>query len=312
VFLGGSADDARVRRGNPMRILWSGVVVNLLAFAAALGYLYRMVRAFADREAAASAVQFALAYPMAFFFVVPYSEGLFLLAAIGAFYHFGRGQLGAAAGWGVLAGLTRPNGFLLVAPLLAIAVAHTGPLPRLGAMVDRWSWFPSERRAGAVRYATVALAPLLGMLAFSAYLYASWGDPLLWTKLHAAWGRTYQGLDPALGTIEAVQASGLYAYTTTAGVEVLHVLFFLLAVGLSVPIAFRLGVAYTAFILLTVVPPLMAGGWMSMARMTVVLFPIYAYLGVAVRPAHRAGLLIAFGVLQGLATILFFTWRQFY
>jgi hypothetical protein len=33
---------------------------------------------------------------------------------------------------------------------------------------------------------------------------------------------------------------------------------------------------------------------------------------VAVRPAHRAGLLIAFGVLQGLATILFFTWRQFY
>lgn len=311
VFFGGHVNDVRARPGNAMRILWSGVAVSLLAFAAALGYLFRMVRAFAGREAASASIQFALAYPVAFFFSAPYTEAMFVLTAVAAFYHFGRGQLGAAAVWGALAGLTRPNGFILSVPLLAMAVARAGVLPRLGSIIDQLNRFPDARPRMLADIA-VAMTPVAGMLAFSAFVYSNWGDPFLWSKLHAAWGRTYQGLEPALGPVEALQEFGLYGYTSIAGMEVLHVLFFLVAVGLSVPIAFRLGLAYTAFILLTVVPPLLLGGWLSMARVTVVLFPIYAYLGVAVPAAHRIPLVMAFALLQGLGTILFFTWRQFY
>ena len=92
----------------------------------------------------------------------------------------------------------------------------------------------------------------------------------------------------------------------------LHVLFFLLTVVLAIPIAWRVGVAYSALMLLTVIPPLLAGGWLSMARVTVVLFPIYVYLAVALPPAHRGPLVLAFAVLQGLGTALFFTWRPFF
>ncbi len=311
VLLGGNVDEGDARYSNPMRVLWAGVLVNLGALAAALGYLYRMVRAFADRDAALAAVQFALVYPLAFIFNAPYTEGLFLLAAVATFYHFGRAHMGAAAFWGAVAGLTRPNGFILWAPLLAIALARSGPFPRLGPLLDRLNW-SAGRRKRLVADLAVSLAPVAGMLAFSAFLYGKWGQPFLWASLHAAWGRTYKGLEPALGPVDALIEHGVYGYTAIAGLEVLHVLFFLLAVGLSIPIAWRLGLAYTALILATVVPPLLAGGWLSMARMTLVLFPIYAYLGVAIPPSHRMPVMMAFAMLQGLGAALFFTWRPFY
>ncbi len=64
-------------------------------------------------------------------------------------------------------------------------------------------------------------------------------------------------------------------------------------------------------ILLTLLPPLLAGGWLSMARLTVTLFPIYIFLADDTREAshRRTG---AVALLQGLGASLFFTWRPFY
>jgi hypothetical protein len=311
VLAGGAADDVKLQYSNPLRTMWAGVLVSLLAFAAALAYLYCMVRDVADGAAATAAVHLALAYPLAFVFNVPYSEGLFLLASIAAFSHLGRGQPGFAAAWGFVGGLARPNGFLLTIPLMAIAICRFAPFRRLGPLLDRLH--PTAAgRLGVAGDVAASLAPVIGMLAFSAFLYDGWGDPFLWAKLHAAWGRTYQGLEPAIGPVESVMQNGLYGYTSAAGMEVLHVLFFVLAIGLAFPIAWRLGVAYSVLILCTLVPPLLAGGWLSMGRMTVVLFPIYIYLGVAVPARHRVPLMVAFSMLQGLCTVLFFTWRPFY
>ena len=311
VFLGGHVDEGEARFSSPARMVWAGVLLNLAALAAALGYLYRMVRGFADRAAAVSAVQFALAYPLAFIFNGTYTEGLFLLASVATFYHFGRGQLAAAAGWGTITGLTRPNGFIVSIPLLAIALARSGPVPRLALIMDRLGATESRPRRLVAEVLTSA-APLVGMFLFSAYIYSQWGDPFLWAKLHAAWGRTYHGLNDARESLDAMMEFGIYEYTALARFEVLHVLFFLLTVVLAIPIAWRVGVAYSALMLLTVIPPLLVGGWLSMARVTVVLFPIYVYLAVALPPAHRGPLVLAFAVLQGLGTALFFTWRPFF
>jgi hypothetical protein len=310
VFVGAHVDDATGRKSSDLRLLWAGVLVNLAAFAAALGYLYRMVRAFAGKPAALAAVQFALAYPVAFIFNAAYSEGMFLLAAIATFYHFGRSELASASAWGIVAGLTRSNGFILAAPLVAIALARSGPWPRLGVVFDRLgSRVASSRPATDV---LVALAPVAGMLIYSAYLYATWGDPFLWAKLQAAWGRSFQGFDPVSRVVIGMVEHGMYEYTAEAGVDVLHVLLFALAVGLSIPIARRLGLAYSAFILFMLTPPLVVGGWLSMSRFTVVLFPLYVYLGIAVRERYRIPLMIAFAALQGFGTVLFFTWRPFF
>ena len=253
----------------------------------------------------------ALAYPLAFVYNAPYTEGLFLLAATATFYHFGRGQLGAACGWGILTGLARSNGFLLSLPLLALAVVRAMPSPRWTRIVDRLSPAPDRSRSAAIEIAT-ALMPIAGLVVYSAFLYLNWGDPLLWAKAQAAWGRTYQGFDPALGPVKTVIEHGLYGYSTRSGFELLHVVFFLFAVALSVPIAFRLGLAYMAVILVVLLPPLIAGGWLSMARLTLVLFPIYVYLALALPVRHRVPLIIVFSVLQGFGAALFFTWRPFY
>lgn len=311
IFNGGHATAPTTRKERLVRLLWGGVVINLAALAAALGYLFRMVRGISDRDTALAAVCFALSYPTAFVYNVPYTEGLFLLASVATFYHFGRGGLAAAAFWGTLAGLTRPTGFLLAIPLVAIALARSGPFPHLGPLMDRLNTAMQTPRS-LRRDLAAAFTPIVGMLLFSAYLYAFWGDPFLWMRLHAAWGRTYQGLQPLVGSIETMTEGGLYGYAAQAGYELLQVLPFMLLVGLSVPIARRLGLAYTLLIVVTVIPPLLAGGWLSMARITVTLFPIYIILALVIPPTHRAGLIVLFALLQGLGASLFFTWRPFY
>ncbi len=53
------------------------------------------------------------------------------------------------------------------------------------------------------------------------------------------------------------------------------------------------------------------GGWLSIGRVTVGLFPIFLWLADVVPVRHRTPWLMAFAVLQGLAAALFYTWRPF-
>ncbi len=311
IFAGGHVDDRGAKEKRQVRLIWSGVFVNLSALAVALGYLYRMVRAIADRDVAVAAVSLALAYPAAFIYNAPYTEGLFLLASLATFYHFGRNDFTAAALWGTVVGLTRPNGFFLAAPLVAIALARSGPFPHLGPLMDRLN-----TRADLPRHLSrdlaVAVTPCLGLLLYCAFLYATWGDPLAWMRVQVAWGRTYQGLEPVLTPLKMIGEEGLGGYAMAAGYDVLNILPFMLAVGASIPIARRLGLAYAMLILLTLLPPLLAGGWLSIARLTVTLFPVYIILALLVPPRHRTGLVVLFALLQSLGASLFFTWRPFF
>ncbi|HVJ26833.1 MAG TPA: mannosyltransferase family protein [Vicinamibacterales bacterium] len=311
IFFGGHVDDRAAVETRLVNLLWSGVAVNLAALAAALGYLYRMVRAYADRDIAVTAVTLALAYPTAFVYNVPYTEGLFLLGSVATFYHFGRQQFVSAALWGTVVGLSRPNGFILAAPLVMIALARSGPFPGLAPWVDRLNT-RSDLPKHLWRDLAVALTPFLGLMMYGGYLYWTWGDPFVWARVQGAWGRSYEGFAPALQSMNSVAEHGVSGYATRSGYEVLNVLPFMLAVGAAIPIAWRLGLAYSTLILLTLMPPLMAGGWLSMARMTITLFPIYIFLALAIPEKHRAGVLVLFALLQGLGASLFFTWRPFY
>ena len=110
---------------------------------------------------APAAVALLAAYPFAVFFSAPYTESLFLLGCLGAIYHFRRDELVAAAAWGLLVGLTRPNGCFL-SIVLAVMIVETlrGSGPRFPNF--QISRFPNPWLA--------ASAPGLGMLAYSAYV----------------------------------------------------------------------------------------------------------------------------------------------
>ena len=123
--------------GSSPAYLWGGTAVVLIAFFWSLIYIYRLAREFIDDDDAARwAVWVTATYPFALYFSALYSESFFLLGSAGAFYHFRRREFVKAAFWGLLVGLTRPNGCFLSIPLALIAIAP---------------WLPGWLKGGARR-----------------------------------------------------------------------------------------------------------------------------------------------------------------
>jgi hypothetical protein len=159
----------------------------------------------------------------------------------------------------------------------------------------------------------VAAAPGLGMLAFSAYLYARFGDPFLWMHAHTAWGRTFTSLiDLADVRATTLRESGILAYLFSRPYEAMNTAAAIFALIMVIPVWWRLGTAYAAFIMLSIVPPLVMGGTTSLARVSSTLFPVFIVLAAWAGPPSRMALLATFGILQGMVAALFFTWRPIY
>jgi hypothetical protein len=276
--------------------VWTGTLVSLAALFFALRYLFLFARDRLGDDVAAAAVAFAAAYPFALFYNAAYTEGLFLLATVAACYHFERDQLGRAAAWGLLAGLTRPNGCFLSIALALLALRDSRTLD-----------------ARLMRRLLAASAPGLGLVAYSTYIYFLTGHPLQWAANHAAYGRVYRGLgDLILDRIRYVQTNGLYDYLTTLALDWINGVPILFAVAAVWPVYRLLGAAYAAMITINVAVPVLIGGVLSMGRVTVTLFPLFIWLAVAIPPAMRIAWLVAFAMAQALLAIAFFTWRPIY
>ena len=276
-------------------LIWTGLVISLASFFVALVYFLRLARSeLGDDGQAAAAVTLLAAYPFAVFFSAPYSEGLFLLTLVGAVYHFRRDELWRAAAWGLVCGLTRPNGAFLSVVLAVMAVTPAG-------------------RPGTLRRLAAASTPGLGMLAFSAFIYQLTGDAFKWTQQNLAWGRVYRSLDTVVSDrFDYIYAHGLYNYATTLTVDLMYAVAVLLALAAVWPVYRRFGAAYAVLILVTVLPPLSAGGMLSMGRVTSILFPVFLWLGAAIPAHHRTAWMVMFASLQALVAVMFFTWRPLF
>lgn len=278
------------------RTVLAGQLLSLLAFLAALVYLFHLAREALDHRAPAAAMALLAAYPFAIFFSAIYTESLFLLSAVAAFYHVHRQEYGRASAWGFLAGLARPNGALLSVPLLVLAW-------------QGWRVSGGGRRLPSL---AVAAAPGFGMLLFSAYLFSLTGRPFAWMEAHRAWGRTYHGLDWSVGEGYRQLVDGFYQTAAAQPIDVLNLAATVLALLLVWPIVRRFGLAYGIFVLVNLIPPLFAGGLISMGRLTSVLFPTFLWLGESIPASRRPAWIAAFGMGQALGATLFFTWRPFF
>jgi hypothetical protein len=286
------------------RVILASMAVSLGAFAWALVYLFRLAREMLDVDAAMGAVLVASAWPYALFFSAMYTESLFLLVTIAAFYHLRRDETVAAAAWGLLAGLTRPNGCLLSVPLAIIA------LQRMVAVWRANGRLPLGRVAASLGAAAM---PGVGMLLFSAYLFQLTGRPLAWLDAHRAWGRVATNVEALIeDRMTFIVDQGIYSYSMSQPVELLNAAPTLLALLLVVPIVRRLGLASGALIVVMILPPLLRGGFLSLGRLTATLFPLFLYLGWVCRGTTRSTLLLAMAGLQAFLAVLFFTWRPFY
>jgi len=138
------------------------VIVNLAALASGV-MLARLARHERGDEGLATRSAWYLALlPPAFVFAMGYAESLFVLSAICAFYALRKERFGWAIVAGILCGLSRPLGVLLVLP--AIVESSRG-------------WRRVDPRERVLRVGS-AVAPIVGMVAYLAFAGVVYGDLL--------------------------------------------------------------------------------------------------------------------------------------
>ncbi len=159
----------------------------------------------------------------------------------------------------------------------------------------------------------MAAAPGLGMLVYSAYVYDLTGDPFMWIRLQAAWGRENIGAASFLaGEWRSLGEQGLYRYATGDVPNFLNAAAAVLVGASVVPVWRRFGLPAAALLVVNLLPSLASGGWLSVGRATAVLFPVFLWLADAVPVRHRTIWIGAFAAVQAFAAVLFFTWRPLF
>jgi hypothetical protein len=254
----------------------AAVIVSVLATMLALVALHAMVRGDLGAGLADRTVTYALLAPMTFFFLAPYSEGLFLLFSVVSLLAMRRGHTGWAALAAAAAAVTRPPGVLLVVPLAWEAYRRSaGARARLGAAL----WLLLPVAAFAAWYAVAALvigaSPSDSERAFGA------GPALPWAGLVD----TLSGLvahPAALLNTVAVLLTIAGGVALVRWRRVIPLSYGLVVLVALVPMVFRHGPSYNP--------------WLSADRFAAVVFPLYVALAwwTRARPhLHRAYLVVS-------------------
>lgn len=282
--------------------LLAGTIVSLAAFAGAIVLLYRLAALELGEDKAWPVILLVSTYPFALFYSVVYTESLFLLLTVGAFYAMRRRHLLLAALCGVAAGLARPNGFWLALPLLWLAASAPSSAPE--DATSPGPWWRDRRRVAAI---LAALAPLAGTAIFSAYLYGRFGDALAWMHGQAAWGMPLLGRGPAPDPVRT--AEDLRVKVSEVLVYVGDIAAFFWAATSILPVTRRLGIAYGLWIAINIFPPVAAHLFISLGRFTAVLFPLFFWLALVVPRQRLTRVAVAFAVCQAILAVGFFLWR---
>lgn len=245
----------------------AGILISNGALLLATMLLYRLAAEQWGQAVAERSVWYFLIFPTAFFGAAVYSESLFLLAAIGAFYFARRGYWEVAALLGIAAALTRLVG-LLVAPLLLL----------------EWWMQRRERPPGLrpSRWGLLATAAVpLGTLAYAAYLARAFGDPLAFVRGAAAWARQPQS---PLATVAALLQTPDGGWGTAVLAGRIHLDnwldfgFVLVFLALGLALLLRRRWSEGAFVTLGIAVALSSGLLMSQRRYVWVLFPAFILL----------------------------------
>src|SRR4051794_38747701 len=154
--------------GSHAALLVAAFLISLAAFVAALALLYRLTELELGRRPARPTLLLLAVFPAAVYFGAPYSESLFLLLAVGAFYAARTDRWAWAGACAGLASASRSAGLLLVVPLALI-------------------WWQSRPRL--TRNAAWLLLAPLGIAAYAAWLGLVEGDAVRFLDVQEAWSR---------------------------------------------------------------------------------------------------------------------------
>jgi hypothetical protein len=279
-------------------IYLGGIAVSWTAFVLAMIALYYLAQLDVPAHRAERAVLLTAVFPFAFFFGVVYTESIFLLFTVTAFYAFRTRRWV----WGGLAGAvataTRVNGILMLPALAWIAWR---------AAADR-----RDRLMAIVGLALVAS----GVGLYSLYVYSLSGNPLEWAASIERWGY-YPGGAPWLAPFRLARMLLVHPYAFLAGermapYDTLNGVA-ALAFAASVPFVWwRFGAAYGLFMAANLWLPLSSGQYEGLGRYCSVMFPCFIWLGSFRSRAAVGWLAVVFAMFYTLCLALFVTLRPLF
>ena len=263
-------------------------LVTTAASLAVAPVTYRLIATDLGHRVGLWGAAFLLVFPTAYFLHIGYTESLFLALAFAALWLARTGRWWAAAILGVLAGMTRVNGLVLV-PALA---------------VEAWLQWRTTRRIGAGQIAAIAAAGV-GFLVYLGVNVAVYGDPFAFRNIQL--DHWYKGLDwPWVGIAGMIEATGRRDPDDAFMLGWMELAFTALGLVATVAGAFRFRPTWTAW---------MAGNWMlivctgfvmSVPRYSLVLFGILAWAAIAAERWRTAGWVL---VAASLTAMAYFAWR---
>ena len=250
----------------------AGVLVSHAALLAGLVYVYRLAAAELSPAAARRAVTYLLVFPAAVFYSAVYTESLFLLVSVAAFYHARRRQWALAGLFAALALLTRAQGLFVLAPLAVEFAANAAARRR-------------ERRAtgtggfdlGLLRAAWLGI-PLLALGGYALFSHAQTGYWLAFsTSAKQYWGKRFTPpFYPFFRYVLAPDLGGAFNFDFRSVNFAVAVIFLALVV-----VAWRrLPPSHSVWLLACVVFPLTTNGhyFFSFARYVAIAFPAFLAL----------------------------------
>lgn len=268
----------------------AGMLIANLSLLLAMIFLYKLLKEQFEEEIAGRTVLLLLLSPFSFFFSAVYSESLFILLVVLVFYFGNRQKWALAVLFSALAGATRAVGFLTVLPILYLYLKSINfqwrkiRLPLL--------WLPLSA---------------LGPGSYMAYLAIKFGDPFLFVKSQNAPGwKEGVSLLSALDALRIPFTGSALLTGEYPAIYVLHVLSFLLGLGVLILMVRRMNPEYSIWAIATLLVSFTV--WISVGRFMIVIFPLFLALALLFRGKKYDALLYLSVILLSLLTVLFTHW----
>jgi Gpi18-like mannosyltransferase len=270
--------------------LIAGILISNACFFFGLLFLYKLLEHEYERSVARRAVFYISIFPSAVFFSAVYTESLFFMLTVAAFYYIREQRWWVAGVVGFFAALTRAEGILLALPFA----------------IEWFVYFRGDFRRGLRDATAVVLIPA-GLACYMAYLWVLRADPLYFVHVQKYWKR--QAAPPWVSVQHSFHQILHSHFAQAVANQSLELGFTLLMLTVLVAGWRRLRPSYIVYMALSILVPMSTSSLMSMERFALVLFPMFAILARWGERPWANTLIVAFSLpLLGLFTVLFANW----
>lgn len=233
--------------------LTAGILISIVSSFLAVNMLYQLVSLEFGKHNAKNAVLALLLFPMSFYFLTVYTEGLFLLLSVATFFFARKNRIFIATITAALASGTRLAGLgVVLALLLWVHLRKT----------KRKNWF-------------VFFAPM-GFILYSFYLYQHTGDPFYFITAENYWHR--QLVFPGSAFFESLKTLTLPGYISGHFNAFLDFVFTLFGIGIIWKVWRKLSIDYAVFAAVSFILPLFSPTLLALPRYLLMIFPVFIVL----------------------------------